>query len=93
MSIKRLQKILDEIDYPILVEIVDCVWCRDDTDCYFQWNDGGNLEDLENLDGDTYSMEAFEGWVEHGGYLVVNGHNGCGQTITYFFNLSKEVKF
>lgn len=25
--------------------------------------------------------------------FVVNGDNGCGETITYFFNLSKEVKF
>lgn len=93
MSIKKLQKILAEIDYPVLMEIVGCVWCRDDADCYFQWNDGNNLEDLENLDGDTYSMEAFEGCYEYKGYLVVNGHNGCGETITYFFNLSKEVKF
>ena len=93
MSIKKLQKILDEIDYPVLMEVVDCVWCRDEINCYFQWNYGDNLEDLENEGGDTYSMEAFEGCFEYNDYLVVNGHNGCGQTITYFFNLSKEVKF
>ena len=93
MSIKKLQKILDEIDQPVLMEIIDCAWCRDDIDYYFQWNEEDNLEDLENEDGNTYSVEAFEGNYEFDGYLIVNGHNGCGQTITYFFNLSKEVKF
>ena len=93
MSINKLKEILDEIDYPVLMEIVDYSWCRDGTYYYYSCNDEDNPEDLENEDGNTYSTEAFEGWVEHGGYLVVNGNNGCGQTITYFFNLSKEVKF
>lgn len=93
MSVNKLQKILDEIDYPVLMEIIDCAWCRDDNDYYFQWNEEDNLEDLENEDGNTYSAEAFEGTTEYNGYLVVNVDNGCGQTITNFFNLSKEVKF
>jgi hypothetical protein len=93
MSINKLKEILDAIDYPVLMEIVDCSWCRDHTNYYFSWNDEDNPEDLENEDGNTYSMEAFEGCFEYGGYLVVNGNNGCGQTITYFFNLDKEVKF
>lgn len=93
MSIKKLQKILDEIDYPVLMEIIDHVWCREEGENDFFWNTEDILVDLEDRDGDTYSTEAFEGWDEFDGYLVVNGHNGCGQTITYFFNLSKEVKF
>lgn len=93
MSIKKLQKILDEIDYPVLMEIIDHAWCREAGENDFFWNTENILVDLEDRDGDTYSTEAFEGWVVHDGYLVVNGNNGCGQTITYFFNLSKEVKF
>jgi len=92
MSIKKLQKILDEIDYPVLMEFVDCAWCREEGENDFFWNEE-SLADLEDRDGETYSTEAFECWDEFDGYLVVNGHNGCGQTITYFFNLSKEVKF
>lgn len=91
MSVKNLQKILDEIDYPVMVEVVDCVWCLDGFD--FNWNTDDDQDDLENGDGNTYSMEMFEGCYEYQGYTVVNGHNGGGQTITYFFNLSKEVKF
>ena len=93
MSVKKLQKILDEIDYLVLMEIVDCAWCREEGEYDFFWNTENILVDLEDRDGNTYSTEAFEGWDEFDGYLVVNGHNGCGQTITYFFNLSKEVKF
>lgn len=92
MSIKKLQKILDEIDYPVLMEFVDCAWCREEGENDFFWNEE-SLADLEDRDGETYSTEAFEGWDEFDGYLMVNGHNGCGETITYFFNLSKEVKF
>ena len=93
MSIKKLQKILDEIDYPVLMEVIDCAWCREEGENDLFWNTENILVDLEDRDGETYSTEAFEGWDEFDGYLVVNGHNGCGQTITYFFNLSKEVKF
>ena len=90
MSISRLKEILDEIEYPLLMEIIDCTWFREGDN--FFWNED-SLADLEDQDGNTYGTEAFEGWVEYYDYLVVNGHNGCGQTITYFFNLSKEVQF
>jgi hypothetical protein len=93
MSVSKLKEILEGIDYPVLMEFVDCAWCREEGEYDFFWNTEESLADLEDRDGDTYSTEAFEGWVEYDGYLVVNGNNGCGQTITYFFNLSKEVKF
>ena len=92
MSIKKLQEILDEFDYPVLMEIVDYSWTRCDDNGYFSWNSSDNLEDLENVDGDTYSVETFEGFSEYDGYVVVNAHDGCGQTITYFFNKEKEIK-
>ena len=91
VSIKKLQEILDEIDYPVLMEIVDNIWLRDDYSS-FCWNTDDNLDDLENGDGNTYSVETFEGFSEYDGYVVVNAHNGCGQTITYFFNKEKEIK-
>lgn len=92
MSISKLKEILNEIDYPVLMEIVDCMWTRMDG-CGIYWNTDNNIDDLEEGDNNTYSTEDFEGELEFDGYLVVNGNNGCGQTITYFFNLSKEVKF
>ena len=91
MSIKKLQKILDEIDYTVLMEIVDHAWRRDEY--RVEWNTDNNLDDLEGGDGDTYSVEMYESTAEYDGYLVVNAHTGCGETVTYFFNLSKEVKF
>ena len=74
------------------MEVIDCSWTRCEDNEYFSWNSADNLEDLENEDGDTYSMESFEGFSEYDGYVVVNGHNGCGQTITYFFNKEKEIE-
>ena len=91
MSIKRLQKILDEIDMPVMMEVIECVWRRDEYTV--EWNTDNNLNDLEGGDGDTYSVEMYEGTAEYDSYLVVNAHTGCGETVTYFFNLSKEVKF
>lgn len=93
MSVSKLKEILDEIDYPVLMEIVDCAWCREAGGWDFHWNTDNIIVDLDDRDGATYSMEAIEGSTEYEGHLVVNGHNGCGQTITYFFNLSKEVEF
>lgn len=91
MSVKKLQKILDEIDYPIMVEIVDCLWTRQYPEV--MWNVNDNKVDVEERDGETYSCEMRCGTIEYDGYLVVNGDTGCGETVTYFFNLSKEVKF
>lgn len=93
MSVSELKEILDGIDYPVLMEIVDCVWHIDEEGWDFRWNTANNLQDMADGEGFTYSMEAIEGSTKYDNYLVVNGNNGCGQTITYFFNLSKEVKF
>jgi len=91
MSVSKLKEILGDIDYPVLMDIVDCAWRRDEYTV--EWNTDNNLDDLEGGDGDTYSVEIFEGNAEYDGHLVVNAHTGCGETMTYFFNLSKEVKF
>lgn len=91
MSISKLKEILDQIDYPVLMEIIDTCWNLDHFEIH--WNTDDDEDDLENGDGNTYSVELFEATEEYDGYLVANGNNGCGQTITYFFNLSKEVKF
>lgn len=92
MSISKLKEVLDELDYPVLMEIVDCIWHQEDY-VDISYNTDDNKEDLENGDGDTYSVEPLCGYVEYDGYRVFNCDNGCGETITYFFNLNKEVKF
>ena len=91
MSIKKLQKILDEIDHLVMVEIVEYMWARQPWEV--KWNLDDSKEDLENGDDNTYSCETRGCSSEYDGYLVVNGDTGYGETVTYFFNLSKEVKF
>ena len=91
MSVKKLQKILDEIDYPVMVEVVDCIWANMDGSIY--WNTYDNQAALEYLLGETFGLEVNNAGTTYDGHLVVNGDTGCGETVTYFFNLSKEVKF
>lgn len=91
MSIKNLVKILDEIDYPVFMEIIDCIWYKDSAEVY--WNTQDSKEDLSEREGETYSSELLNGETIYDGYLVVNGDTGCGETVTYFFNLEKEVSF
>jgi len=45
MSVSKLKEILDEIDYPVLMEIIDCAWRRDEWTV--EWNTDNNLDDLE----------------------------------------------
>ena len=90
-SIETLKKIFDEIDYPCYVEFVDCIWkFVDDSNIYYNTDD--STEDLENEDGNTYDLYIREGSCKYDNYLIVNGDDGCGNTITYFFNLEKEIK-
>lgn len=90
MSVKVLKEILEEIDIAIMMEVVECIWSRDGFD--FSWNTDDDEDDLENGDGNTYSVEVRGGVAEYDGYLVLNADTGCGETVTYLFNLSKEVE-
>ena len=91
MSIQKLKEVLNEIDYPVLMEIINYAWTQSPNEV--QWNEDDNWEHLEFGDGNTYSCEVRGGSEKYDGYLVVNGDTGCGETVTYFFNLEKEVKF
>ena len=92
MSVNRLREILDQIQYPVLMEEVDCIWQRDCNRGEITWNRDDSLEDLRNGDGETYSIEPIGECCEYDGYLFINAATGCGETVTYFFNLQREVK-
>lgn len=79
MSVKNLKEIIDAIDIPIDDDVV-------------YWNTDDNKDDLENWDGDTYSAEIIGAPTEYDGYYVVNANTGCGETVTYLFNLEKEIE-
>ena len=90
-SIETLKKIFDEIDYPCYIEFVDCVWMYNGNNGIY-YNTDDSVRDMEYEEGMTYSLEFRDGSHEHEGYLIVNGDTGCGDTVTYFFNLDKEIK-
>ena len=89
-DIKLLKSLFDKIDYPCYVQFVETVWTFDSEHVIF-YNTDDDQEDLENQDGETYSVDLREGWIKHDGYLVVNCGDGCGNTITHFFKLEKEI--
>ena len=90
-NIQKLKDFIAAVDYPINIEVIEDFWFRDG-DC-ITWNTAGNLEDLQQGDGFTYSAETKCCGTEFEGYLVVNADNGCGDSITYVLDLDKELNF
>lgn len=91
MDIEKLVEILDEIDYPVLIEVdLESIWHIDGNDV--TWNSDGNRNDLEEGEGDTYSGYLPEGYHVQGDYLVCNVDTQCGQWVTHIFSIYKEVK-
>lgn len=91
MSVLSLKRFITAVGYPVNIEVIEDFWYRDSYG--IGWNTDGNLEDLEDGNGNTYSMEYESQGKDFEGYFVVNGNDGCGNTVTYLFNLDKEVSF
>lgn len=89
LDVLLLKSIFSKIDYPCNVEFIDSLWTMDE--CQITWNEDDSEKDLLDGEGNTYSIEYYSGWIEFDGYIVVNGDNGCGDTITYFFKHDKEL--
>lgn len=90
MSITKLKNIIEGIPYNILIDFVEHPWFRGDFEIL--WNKDNNIDDLKNGEGNTFQVEYYRDGVEHEGYFIVNVDNGCGEMITTFFNMDKEVK-
>jgi len=90
MSVAKLKEVIESCPVEMNVEVIDHFWFR--TQNEIRWNTGNCVEDLDDRDGETYSVEYYHGTEEWDGYLVVpNANDGCGNTVTMFFNLKKEI--
>lgn len=87
MGVQALKEILSKIDHPVFVEVVEYDWFVDPYPSVV-WSTNGDFDDLSS----TYAVETIGSGVNYDGYFVVNAHTGCGETVTYMFNLEKEVK-
>ena len=87
---KEVDSLLERLQYLPYMVTIDKMWYQSETE--FCWNTDNNLEDLENRDGNSYSTEVLSVPFEEDGCIIVNGDNGCGETITYVFLKDKEVK-
>lgn len=82
MNIQSVKKFFEDINYPCNVEFVDDEWCLSPHgECYF------------NDRKDIYSFTKSGGYLDKYGFRIQNGDNGCGDTITYFLPLDKEISY
>lgn len=88
---KEIDGLLERLHHLPYMVTIDKRWCQSSDE--FCWNTDNNLEDLENRDGNTYSTEITSTPFEDDGCIIVNGDNGCGDTITHVFLKENEVKF
>lgn len=91
MSVKQLKEILDGINYPVQIDFVESLWMRNDYSII--WNTDNSYEDLFNQEGQTYSVEYYDGYSQYDGYMIVNVKSGFGDTLTMLFNLANQTEF
>lgn len=86
---EQLKLLLESIEYPHLMDVIDTCWyIEDDT---VMWNSDDNLKDLFLENGETCSGYLPEGVAEWEGYTVANYDTGCGQWVTMLLNNEKQV--
>lgn len=78
MNFKEMVELEESIDYPIYLETIDYDWCL--MDGQVSW-----------FNEEHYGVEFREGTHNQEDFCLVNGDNGCGETITYIFPLEKEM--
>lgn len=88
-KVEQLKRLLTDMDYQPMIEVLNCSWYRSDND--FTWNTDDNLDDLHNGDGNTYSGYEVEGAAIFDNHVVVNLDTQMGYWVTHLFPLSKEV--
>lgn len=89
---KRINDLLEEIDYPVYISAYDHPFVLEDGD-FVMWNQDNNLRDLDYRDGETYSGDCKEVHHIQDDCTFVNYDDGCGNTITGVFKSDKRVTF
>ena len=79
---KKIEVLLDEIDYMPYMETSDGEWCLQDEDTVY-WVNGV----------DVYSGEIREGVHKQDDSTFINIDNGCGETITRVFSNENYISF
>lgn len=72
-------------------DLIENIWTRASQDEIY-WNTDDNEEDLQSLNGETYSIETYRGALyEDDDYLLILGDNGCGDKSYYLFLKEREL--
>ena len=87
---EQLKELLESIEYPILIDMIENMWYISDDTVY--WNTDDNKADLLDGEGKTYCGYLPEGVGEWCGYTVANHDTQCGQWVTLLLNNEKQLK-
>lgn len=69
---------------------LDDIWYQD-TNGYVHWNSQGNMDDLMNGDGESYSEDSYGDSVTVDGYVLFMLGDSCGGKGQVIFKLSNNT--
>ena len=78
--IDSAKKLIELTDIPVYIELMINVKYRQ-SDRELQWIS----------EGDEYGIDYISCHQEQDGLFIANGDNGCGETITYIFDLDNKL--
>jgi len=80
LSVEQVKEFFEsELSGIAFVDFIDTYWVYADSEvCFIE-------------DGESYSFDTRGILKEVCGWAIFNGENGCGETITYFLKLSKQM--
>lgn len=85
---EQLISIIEELDLPINIESVPYLWYLSNDETYGAFNTSGSFE----RDDHQYSFEVRDLCERDGDYWLINGDDGCGNTITHILQESLRVE-
>lgn len=81
---KRVEDLLDEINYACYMEVVDADWC-------YHHDDESSVYWIK--DKDIYGSETNGGASRQGDCSFINADTGCGETVTYVFKRGRKMSY
>lgn len=70
---------------------LDDIWYQDMVGGYVHWNSQGNVEDLLNGDGETFSEDSYGDPITVDGYVLFMLSDSCGGKGQVIFKLSNNT--
>lgn len=86
---EKLIELNKEFDGILIEDRTNAVWYKDDD--YTCWNTDGNLDELYDGEGNTYSGDSLWLSVEDANYYLTQIDSGCGESYFVLFKKDNQV--